>query len=84
MPHAILKYNDGVIFFVEYSGEDIDYLNLKGIYLKDNNVNLIDYLDESVYHKAYDAMELDFAELQIAKDEYLREVQQEMRYCDER
>lgn len=80
MPHAILKYNDGTVFFVEYSGEDIDYLNLKGIYLKDNNLNLIDYVDESVYHKAYDEMELDFAELQVAKDEYLREVQQEMRH----
>lgn len=84
MPHAILKYSDGPVFFIEYTGDDIDYLIMQGIYLQNSKVNLIDYVDESVYHKAYDAMKLDFEELQFAKDEYLKEVQQEMRAYDER
>lgn len=79
MPHAILKYNDGAIFFVEYSGEDYD-LTLEGIYLKNSQINLIDYLDDVVYQSAFDAAQQDYAELQVLKDEYLREVQLEMRH----
>lgn len=79
MPHAILKYNDGVIFFVEYSGEDYD-LTLEGIYLKDSTIDLQEYLDYEIYIAGFRAAQQDYAELQVLKDEYLREVQLEMRH----
>jgi hypothetical protein len=78
MPHAIMKLDNNV-FFVEYSGDVYDYLLIEGIYLQNSQVNLVEYMSDAILSKAQDEVYQDYFDLLACKDEYLREMQLEMR-----
>jgi hypothetical protein len=72
MPHAIMKFNNGPLFFVEYRGTEYDDLTIEGIYLQNSQVNLVDFLSDSVIDKASEEVYDDFMSLQHEIADYER------------
>lgn len=78
MPHAIMKLDNNV-FFIEYSGDDYDYLLIEGIYLQNSQVNLVEYMSDAILSRAQDEVYQDYFDLIASRNEYLRDMQLEMR-----
>ena len=78
MPHAIMRLDNNV-FFVEYSGDAYDYLLIEGIYLQNSQVNLVEYMSDAILSKAQDEVYQDYFDLIASRNEYLLDMQLEMR-----